>query len=99
MSRHGTGPGVLSVGRLYCDLIFTDVPRLPTFGTEIFAGGFGMHAGGGAAITAAHVAALGRPAYLAAILPDGALGAAVGAQLAGAGIDTRLCRSAPPGAA
>ena len=57
-----TGSGhanVLCVGRLYCDLIFTDLPRMPTAGTEVFAGGMGLHAGGGAAITAGHLSALG----------------------------------------
>ena len=58
---------VLSVGRLYCDLIFTDLPRMPTMGTEVYAGGFGVHAGGGAFITAAHLAALGHPSALSAI--------------------------------
>lgn len=89
--------GVVSVGRLYCDLIFTDVPRLPTMGTEVFAGGFGMHAGGGAAITAAHLAALGRPAALAAILPRLPFGPILCGELSEAGIDLSLCQGAQAG--
>ena len=41
---------VLSLGRLYCDLIFTGLPRMPTLGTEVYADGLGVHAGGGAFI-------------------------------------------------
>lgn len=63
-------PAVLSVGRLYCDLIFTDLPRLPTLGTEVFGEEVGLHAGGGAFITAAHLAALGHPSSLASMLPS-----------------------------
>jgi len=93
-----TGAGILSVGRVYCDLIFTDVPRLPSMGTEVFAGGLGLHAGGGAPITAAHLAALGRPSWLAATLPAVPFDALVRADLAAAGVQTELCRAAPPGA-
>lgn len=85
---------MLSVGRLYCDLIFTDLPRLPTMGTEVYSGGFGIHAGGGACITAAHIAALGRPAYLAAFLPAGPFGATLRAEISSAGIDLSLSATA-----
>lgn len=69
MSGRGEKAPVLAVGRLYCDLIFTDLPRMPTLGTEVFAGGFGAHAGGGAFITAAHLSQLGHTSFLAAMLP------------------------------
>ncbi|MEL7344288.1 MAG: carbohydrate kinase family protein, partial [Pseudomonadota bacterium] len=65
-----TKPAVLSVGRLYCDMIFTGLPRLPSLGTEVFTEGFGTHAGGGAFITAAHMAALGHATSLATMLPS-----------------------------
>ena len=83
--------GVLCVGRVYCDLVFTGLPRLPTMGTEVFADGLTLHAGGGAAITAAYLAALGRPAFLWAHLPSAPFDAPVTAQLARHGIDTRFC--------
>ena len=69
MKVSSSKPAVLSVGRIYCDLIFTDLPRLPTLGTEVFTDGFGAHAGGGAFITAAHLAQLGHTSALAAMLP------------------------------
>lgn len=86
-------PVVLSVGRLYCDLIFTDLPRLPTMGTEVYAGGFGVHAGGGAFITAAHLAALGHTSALAAMLPPQPFGGLLTEDLARAGLDLDLCRT------
>jgi sugar/nucleoside kinase (ribokinase family) len=90
--------GILCVGRVYCDLIFTDVPRLPSMGTEVFAGGLGLHTGGGAPITASHLAALGRPVALAATLPAPPFDRIVAADLAAAEIDVTLCAAAPPGA-
>ena len=90
-------PVVLSVGRLYCDLIFTDLPRMPTMGTEIYAGGFGVHAGGGAFITAAHLASLGHRSALSAMLPPEPFGGLMSDDLAHAGLDLRLCRTQPPG--
>ena len=93
----GAGLGVLCVGRLYCDLIFTDVPRLPTLGTEVFAGGLGLHAGGGAYITAAYLTQLGQAAALASILPAAPFGALVAAEIAESGVDLSLCRLAAPG--
>lgn len=83
--------GVLCVGRVYCDLVFTGLPRLPTMGTEVFADGLTLHAGGGAAITAAYLAALGRPTFLWAHLPGPPFDAPVAAQLLRHGIDTRFC--------
>ncbi len=88
-------PVVLCVGRLYCDLIFTDLPRMPTMGTEIYAGGFGVHAGGGAFITAAHLASLGQSSALSAMLPPGPVGALLAGDLERSGIDLRLCRTSP----
>lgn len=88
-------PVVLCVGRLYCDLIFTDLPRMPTMGTEVYAGGLGVHAGGGAFITAAHLAALGHGSALAAMLPPQPFGALLSHDLARAGLDLGLCRTLP----
>ncbi|MEM7568109.1 MAG: hypothetical protein AAF321_12840, partial [Pseudomonadota bacterium] len=60
---------VLCAGRLYCDLVFAGAPRLPTLGEEVFCEGLTLDAGGGAFITAAWLAALGRRATLFAIAP------------------------------
>ena len=91
MNRPGKKPRILCVGRVYCDLIFTDLPRMPTSGTEVFSGGVGLHAGGGAAITAGHLAALGHQTALAAHLPTAAFGDVVTRELEAFGIDLRLC--------
>ena len=90
-------PTVLSVGRLYCDLIFTDLPRMPTMGTEVYAGGFGVHAGGGAFITAAHLAALGHPSALAAMLPPAPFAGLIADDLSRARLDLGLCEATAPG--
>lgn len=64
---------------------------MPTKGTEVFCGGVGLHAGGGAAITAGHLSALGHGAALAAYLPTGAFGDLVEQELRSAKVDLRLC--------
>lgn len=84
-------PKVLSIGRLYCDLIFTDLPRLPTLGTEVFAGGFSVHAGGGAFITAAHLVALGMPSGLCAFTPAPPFRESVLKEIFHSGVCTALC--------
>lgn len=91
MSTRSDLPNVLCVGRLYCDLIFTDLPRMPTAGTEVFAGGVGFHAGGGSAITAGHLCALGHRTSLAAHLPKAAFGDTVMAELSAVGVGLDLC--------
>lgn len=85
---------ILCVGRVYCDLIFTGVPRLPSMGTEIYADALDLHAGGGAFITAAHLSALGRPTALAAILPKAPFDAIIRSAVTEAGINTSLCEQA-----
>lgn len=90
-----TTRGVLCVGRLYADLIFTGVPRLPTPGTEVFSEGVSVHAGGGAAITAAYLSASGRPASLLAHLPGAPFDDAVKAELVELGVDLRFTNTDP----
>ncbi|MEP2531433.1 sugar kinase [Shimia sp.] len=85
---------ILCVGRLYCDLIFTDLPRMPTLGTEVFAGDVGLHPGGGAPITAAHLSALGHPSALASILPAPPFGEIVRQRLERENVDLNLCQTA-----
>ncbi len=93
MSKAPAPPNVLCVGRLYCDLVFTDLPRMPTAGTEVYASGVGLHAGGGATITAGHFAALGHHTALAAQLPGAAFARGVVHELEALGIDLGLCGS------
>lgn len=83
---------ILCVGRIYCDLIFPS-ERLPGWGEEVFADGFACLAGGGAFITAAHLAAFGHSVRLA-----GSVGAAppfgeiISRDLTRCGIDGDLLR-------
>ncbi|WP_108482692.1 carbohydrate kinase family protein [Oceaniglobus ichthyenteri] len=86
------GAGILCIGRLYCDLVFGDVPRLPAMGQEVYAGALSLHAGGGAVITAAHLAALGRAAHLAAYWPADPFEGKITADVSGAQIGHSLCQ-------
>ena len=95
MSYTSDRTSILSVGRLYCDLIFTDLPRMPTPGTEGFTDGFGTHAGGGAFITAAHLAQLGHPSSLAAMLPASPFGDLMRPDLEASQVDLSLCAPLP----
>jgi len=92
MSPNRADGAILCVGRVYCDLVFLDAPRLPSFGTEIFADGLSLHAGGGAYITAAYLAGLGRTPKLCAYLPAAPFGGAIEVELRNSGIDTTLCQ-------
>lgn len=85
---------VLCVGRLYCDLVFSDMPRLPSFGTEVYANSLMLDAGGGAYITAATLAALGRKVYLAATVPAAPFDQIVLSQTKAHGVDVSLCSAA-----
>lgn len=51
-------PGVLCVGRVYCDVVFSGLQDLPASGQEVYASDLSMHAGGGAAISASYFASL-----------------------------------------
>lgn len=88
---------VLCAGRLYCDLVFTGLDRMPSLGTEVFASGLSLHPGGGAALTSAYLAALGVPARLLATLPAAPFDAQITESLQDAGIDLSLCAPAPDG--
>jgi len=96
MTLQKAGDGaVLSLGRIYCDLIFTGLPGMPLLGREIFARDLTLALGGGAFITAAHSAALGRQTALVARYGTDALSAAMEPQLASHGIDLRFIDHAP----
>lgn len=89
---------VLCAGRLYCDLILSGLPALPVPGQEVYGDALTLAAGGGAYITAAYVAALGRTCGLAAYLPAGPFGDALRAELSEARLDLEACSPAPEGA-
>ena len=55
---------VLSIGRIYCDLVFTGLDHMPKQGSEVFAEALTPTLGGGALIVAGQCAALGRRSAL-----------------------------------
>lgn len=89
---------ILCAGRLYCDLVFTGVPNLPTMGTETFAENLTLHAGGGAFITAAAFSALGWQSSLLATLPAPPFDEAICAEITASGVLSDLCHIAEKGA-
>ncbi len=86
--------GVLCVGRVYCDLIFSGLSKLPVLGEEQFASALSLHAGGGAYITAAYLAALDQRVSLLATLPAGPFAAVIQQQLQQSRIGTEHCHCA-----
>lgn len=80
---------ILSIGRLYCDLVFRGIAAMPALGEERFAQEMAIVPGGGAFITAAHLASLGRPAGLLARLGTDPLSRALAPALADSGVDLR----------
>lgn len=88
---------ILCAGRLYCDLVFTDIPRLPTMGTETFAGGLGLHTGGGAYITAVTLAKLGQRSSLLSTFPAAPFDTLSEREVAKNDINIDLCAKAPLG--
>jgi sugar/nucleoside kinase (ribokinase family) len=88
-SRSGAR-AVLSLGRIYCDLVFRGLDAMPRLGREQFAQDFILTPGGGALISAAHLAALGRPAALLARFGTDDLSAVLEQQFDGLDIDLRF---------
>lgn len=83
--------GVLSAGRIYCDLNFSGIGRMPVLGQEVFADELSLHAGGGAFITAAYVSALGAPAALLGTLPIQPFTGVLESEAMQGGVDLRYC--------
>lgn len=94
MMHAETRSAVLSIGRVYCDLIFTGLDHLPVLGRELFASGMEIAAGGGAFIAAAHLAHAGRRVALAARLGTDSLSAGVETQIRESGVDLRFVEHA-----
>ncbi|WP_445500827.1 carbohydrate kinase family protein [Microvirga sp. G4-2] len=78
---------VVCLGRTYCDIIFTGLHEMPVLGRERFAQDVTITAGGGAYITAAHLASLGRPAALLTRLGTDPLSRSLDPELEASGID------------
>ncbi|QRM27292.1 carbohydrate kinase family protein [Microvirga sp. VF16] len=78
---------VLCLGRIYCDIIFTGLRDMPALGRERFAEDVTIVAGGGAYITAAHLASLSRPSALLTRLGTDPLSQSLNPELEGSGID------------
>ena len=85
---------ILCAGRLYCDLVFTGAPNMPSLGTETFCDGLSLHAGGGAFITGAAFSALGWNCALLSTLPAAPFDAVVAEDIARFHIDTSICAKA-----
>lgn len=89
---------VLSTGRLYCDLVMAGLSAPPAAGQEVYAEHLVIAAGGGAYITAAYLAALGRGAALASVIPAEPFAGPIAAELAQSGVDLSPCGFAAAGA-
>ncbi|MGP4672477.1 carbohydrate kinase family protein [Agrobacterium salinitolerans] len=81
---------VISVGRIYCDLIFTGLDELPVLGRELFARDMEIAAGGGAFIAAAHFAHIGRPVALLARLGTDTFSRDIREKMARSGVDMQF---------
>lgn len=86
-TEHADRRAVLCVGRIYCDLIFTGLSRMPVLGREVFADDLTIAAGGGAFISAAHFADIGRAVSLVGRLGHDPMSTALESQLGESGID------------
>ncbi|MCW5719668.1 MAG: ribokinase [Devosia sp.] len=81
---------VLSLGRIYCDMVFRGLDEMPQLGRELFARDFTMTPGGGALITAAHLSAGGRASALLARFGTDALSMALAGQIEALGLDLQF---------
>ena len=89
-STQARGRAMLSLGRIYCDMVFNGLDAMPELGRELFARDFTITPGGGALITAAHAVALGRPTVLLARFGTDAVSNALEGQIGALGIDLRF---------
>ena len=81
---------MLCAGRVYCDLVFSGLQSCPTPGNEIYAKKLSLHTGGGAGITAYHLAKLGHSSSLCANLPAAPFTSIVQDELADS-VDLNFC--------
>lgn len=81
-------PGtVLTVGRIYADLIFSGLGAMPELGREVYADGVVLCPGGGAFITASVMASLGHPVCISTRLPGHPLNIGLIPEILSSGID------------
>lgn len=99
MKPENQGPEILCVGRIYCDLVFSGVPRMPTPGSEVFASDVSLHAGGGAFNSAVALSVLGWKTALSGYLPAAPFDAQIYSEAKAVGLDLSLCQAALAGAA
>ena len=92
--RQNNNVAILNVGRVYCDLVFSGIDKMPTLGEEIYADSFAMHAGGGAFITAAHLKTLGHTSSISAFVQDGPFGQLLMKEFSRAELDSSPCETA-----
>jgi sugar/nucleoside kinase (ribokinase family) len=90
MTHAADRSAVLSIGRVYCDLIFTELDHLPVLGREVFADSMQIAAGGGAFITAAHLAHATRKVALVTRIGTDTLSGEIDKQVLGSGVDLRF---------
>jgi hypothetical protein len=86
---------IVSIGRLYCDIVFRGLDALPKLGEERFAREVSVVPGGGGFITAAHLASLGARATLLSRIGTDPLSDAIAPALAESGVDLRWLEHAP----
>jgi len=98
MMPDNPGPKILCIGRVYCDLVFSGVPRMPTPGSEVFASNVSLHAGGGAFNSAVTLCVLGWKTALSGILPAAPFDAQILGEAQAVGLDLSLSQAAPAGA-
>jgi sugar/nucleoside kinase (ribokinase family) len=89
-STRSKAGAVLSLGRIYCDMVFRGLDGMPQLGRELFADEFALTPGGGALITAAHLAALGRPAALLARFGTDDLSQSLAGKIEDLGLDLQF---------
>lgn len=71
MALKDEGGGYVSVvGRVYVDHVFAGFTSLPALGTEVYGDAYSKSIGGGAAITACWLGAMGRPVQLACVVGE-----------------------------
>ncbi|HCO56449.1 MAG TPA: ribokinase [Pelagibacterium sp.] len=90
MNLESPRDAVISVGRIYCDLVFSGLSGMPQMGHEVFARSMQPVLGGGAFIAAAHLSHLDRPAALLAAYGTDPLSQTLATQLEESGIDLRF---------
>lgn len=84
-------PGaVICAGRIYCDLVFSGLPNMPRLGAEVFAAAMTPVLGGGAFISAAHLAAHGRAVGLLSRFGTDPISLALHDQFTAAGVALEL---------